>query len=115
MKNTKNHLIKPNIPIMFNFSAVAALLLILFLVNSGCQKNASAPSSTSDQTAAELKLSQTNDWTEVNLVSDVDEYDPVFIDPICPFLVFLLLFILNVDFSVLGGMARYGIARGGFI
>jgi uncharacterized protein (TIGR03118 family) len=81
MKNTTNHLIKPNIPVMFNFSAVAALLLVLFMINTGCQKNASAPSPTSDQSSSELKLSQTNDWTEVNLVSDVDEYSPIFIDP----------------------------------
>lgn len=70
-----------NIPVMFNFSAVAVILLVLVMVNSGCQKNASAPSSTSDQTAAELKLSQTNDWTVVNLDADIDDLDPVYIDP----------------------------------
>lgn len=80
MKNAKNHLSKRNIPVMFNFSAVAVILLVLVMANSGCQKNASAPPSTSDQ-ATELKLAMTNNWTQVNLDADVDEYDPVFIDP----------------------------------
>src|SRR5437868_14625268 len=59
--------------------AVGATLLLIIL-NSGCQKsNLSAPAS-SDESSAEWKLSDMNSFTQTNLVSDVDEYDPLHID-----------------------------------
>ena len=63
---------------MFNFSALAALFLVLIMVNSGCQKNASAPAS-ANQNSVELKT--TNNWTQVNLDADASQYNPAHIDP----------------------------------
>lgn len=61
----------------------AVTLLVLFSVNTGCNKNdviTPTASSTSDQTFLDLRSADTSNFTEINLVSDVEEYSPAFID-----------------------------------
>jgi len=60
----------------------AALIFFLLLAATSCQKSETtiAPSASSDQTSFDAKLSHDNNFQEINLVSDVSEYNPVFID-----------------------------------
>src|SRR6266446_6165688 len=66
-----------------NFRTVgAALIFFLLLATTSCQKSETiAPSTSSGQTSFDQKLSHENNFKQVNLVSDVAEYNPQHIDP----------------------------------
>ncbi|MEO5674161.1 MAG: TIGR03118 family protein [Chitinophagales bacterium] len=57
------------------------IMILIGVMLSGCTKNDVATSPSEDQSFIDLKIANTNDFTVVNLVSDVEEYDPIFIDP----------------------------------
>lgn len=57
------------------------LVMLLMLINSGCQKNNPMMQEASTSVAEEARLqSATRNMTEINLVSDATEYQPAFID-----------------------------------
>ncbi len=56
-------------------------LVAFFLISTSCTKNNVAPPAASTDAAfIDLKQPGSNDLTQVNLVSDVDQYNPLFID-----------------------------------
>jgi hypothetical protein len=60
---------------------LAGIALMLFIAISGCQKPQEALQPFSDPSESGFKIGQKNDFTQVNLDADVNEYDPLFIDP----------------------------------
>ncbi|MBA3649028.1 MAG: TIGR03118 family protein [Chitinophagales bacterium] len=58
----------------------AFIILLLFMVNAGCQKSSSILPATADEGIADMKVSGSNNFKQINLVADVDEYHPMRID-----------------------------------
>lgn len=80
-KKLSKKVIRGNVNYRKQFSVVNMVALVLFITISGCQNNdAFMDSESSYNSTAKIFRSSTN-YDQVNLISDVEEYNPKTIDP----------------------------------